>query len=307
MKWVETKVVFEAANIDTAVELISNVFYDLGAKGVVIEDSQIEPADGFWDDTPIVGQHNAVSAYFPSDDETDAQHTALIASLGDLHKTEGIRYRLLCTDVDEEDWENSWKTYFHVQKISERIVIKPTWQDYDAAGGEIVLELDPGMAFGTGTHATTTMCIRLIEKYLEPDDSFLDVGTGSGILSIAAAKLGAKTICAVDSDRVAIDIARNNLHRNHIDNHRFTLIAGNLVDRVQQSFDIVCANILSDVILVLLDDIKTVLSPEGTFICSGIVEKNKTAVIEKMTELGFDMLDVITTEDWVAIAGRRKK
>ncbi len=184
------------------------------------------------------------------------------------------------------------------------MVVKPTWRDYRTDSGEMVIELDPGMAFGTGTHPTTTMCVAMIETYLKRGDSFLDVGTGSGILLIAAAKLGAGKFCGVDNDQTAVEIAAANLKLNGFKALRMRIICGDLVEGIRQKYDIVAANILSHVILDLLKDIRRVLKAGGVFICSGIVDKNEKQVVAAMRNIGFEILETSSQDEWVAIAGQ---
>jgi ribosomal protein L11 methyltransferase len=160
------------------------------------------------------------------------------------------------------------------------------------------------MAFGTGTHPTTCMCITMIEKYLNTGDSFLDVGTGSGILMIAAAKLGAARVWGTDNDEIAVDIAWKNLMQNRIAKATFNVITGNFMEKVSARFDVVAANMTSKSILILLEDIKKVLVKKGIFICSGIIEEDKNYVINKMKNLGFEVIEILTKENWVSIACR---
>ena len=160
------------------------------------------------------------------------------------------------------------------------------------------------MAFGTGTHPTTSLCIRLLEARLLPGQRFLDVGTGSGILMIAAGKLGAGPMVGVDRDGVAVAVARENLRKNGIGEGAAVVRSGDLLDGVDRTIDVVTANILSEVILVLLDDIRRVLVPGGILICSGIISGNRDKVTEKMAALGFEILEVREKEGWVAVAGR---
>ncbi len=161
------------------------------------------------------------------------------------------------------------------------------------------------MAFGTGSHATTALCIRMIQTHLKPGDAFLDVGTGSGILMIAAAKLGAGTVCGVDNDEVAVSVAEKNLLANHIDRKEFTLSSGNLVDGVNRTVDVVAANILAEVIMKLLPDVTAVLKQNGILICSGIITAKKAAVFSGLQEQGFTVVEDQEKEGWVAIAARR--
>ena len=195
----------------------------------------------------------------------------------------GLTYTIGYHDLDEQDWAESWKQYFYTEKITDRIVINPSWRKYDPAPGEIVLEIDPGMAFGTGTHPTTRMCIGLIEKWIHPGDTFLDVGTGSGILMIAAAKMGAKTLTGIDNDAVAVSVAAQNLQKNNIQPETYAIQTGNLVGGLSGQFSLVTANILSEVIMTLIDDILPVLQKNGIFICSGIIQPKQAMIESKLT------------------------
>lgn len=307
MKWIEVKVIFDFDNKQLATDLISNLFYDFGLKGVVVEDPDDEPAEGWGDGAERKPDHYAVTGYFAKTEQAEKNCKVLEDKLKQLYKENGIIFRIVYQEIDEQDWAESWKAYFWPEKITKKMVVKPTWRDYDAHPDEIVLEIDPGMAFGTGTHPTTSLCLNMIETYLKKCDSFLDIGTGSGILMIGAAKLGAKKVWGVDIDEVAVYIAKKNLLLNNIDSKRFNIKTGNLVDVIKDRFDIVAANILSDVILVLLDSIKNVLAQDGIFICSGIIEENKAMVAEKMEAVGFELIETLTKESWVSIAGKQKK
>ncbi|MFC1857280.1 50S ribosomal protein L11 methyltransferase [Thermodesulfobacteriota bacterium] len=304
MKWTEAKVIFESADKEFAVDLISNLLYDCGLKGVVVEDPEEDLVDGWSDGSHEKPPCHAVIGYFPQSDALERQLDALESGLDRLNKENHILSSIVYRQVDEEAWAESWKAHFQPEKITERIVVKPTWRDYAANSQDIVLEIDPGMAFGTGTHPTTALCIRMIEKYLEPGRFLLDIGTGSGILMIAAAKLGAGTLWGIDNDPVAVEIAVKNLAQNKIEPERFSVLRGNLADNIEQKFDMVVANILSQVIIELLDNITNVLKQDGIFICSGIFQDNKDPVLQKMEQQGFVILEVQTKEDWVAVAGK---
>ena len=304
MKWIETKIVFDHPDKDLAVDLISDVFYDFGLQGVVVEDPRIEPEEGWPEDVIGRPEHHTVTGYFPNDNRFDKRCKILEEKLLQFKEQFGLVYRMSYKALDEEDWAHAWKAYFWPQKIGCNMVVKPTWRDYRAEYGEVVIELDPGMAFGTGTHPTTAMCISMIENYLAKGDLFLDIGTGSGILLIAAAKLGAGKIHGVDHDETAVRIADENLKRNGVEAQRFFVNCANLAEGILEKYDIVTANILSQVILDLLKDIRRVLKSDGVFICSGIVDKNEKQVIAAMRHIGFEILEISTKEEWVAIAGR---
>ena len=303
MKWIETKIAFDHPDTDLAVDLISDVFYDFGLQGVVVDDPRIESEEGWSEDAIGRPAHHAVSGYFPNDERFEKRCKFLEKKLLQFKEQLGLIYRISYKTLDEEDWAHAWKAYFWPQKIGRNMVVKPTWRDYRAESGELVIELDPGMAFGTGTHPTTTMCISLIEKYLEKDDLFLDIGTGSGILMIAAAKLGAGKICGIDHDDTAVRIAVENLRRNSVDTQRFFVNCANLAEGIEETYDMVVANILSQVILDLLNEIEGVLKADGIFICSGITDKNETQVVTAMQKIGFEILEIVSQDEWVAIAG----
>lgn len=304
MKWIETKVIFDFDDKPLASDLISNIFYDMGLQGVVVETRAIEPAVDWAEDAPKTSDDDAVTGYFPKNDSAGKKIRALEQGLAHLKKENRIITRVISREMDEEDWSESWKEYFWPEKISENFVVKPRWREYHPSEDEIVIEIDPGMAFGTGTHPTTALCIQMIERYLKPEATFLDVGTGSGILMIAAANLGAEPVWGVDTDEVAVEIAQKNLLLNRIDASKFRVMTGNLADAVDRRFDLVAANILSEVILVLLDTVQNVLTKGGVFICSGIIERNKDAVVRKMEDSGFEIMRIEIKEKWVSIVGR---
>jgi ribosomal protein L11 methyltransferase len=304
MKWIEAKVKFKYDNPEMAADLISQIFYGIGVKGVVVEDPFLEPIEGWNDSTAARPASYAVVGYISDQTRSQKQCQMLETKLIQLQKKCGIPLRVVFTQVDEEDWAESWKAYFRPEKISQRLVVKPPWYSYKATMDEIILEIDPGMAFGTGTHPTTRLCLNMIETYLDKDDTFLDVGTGSGILMIAAVKLGAKTICGIDNDESALAIAEKNLMLNGIRPFQYKLVCGNLVDPVVDRFDLVVANILTETIMVLLDKIKKVLIDTGRFICSGIIEGHQNTVIDKMKLLDFEIINIYSIQNWVAIAGK---
>jgi ribosomal protein L11 methyltransferase len=228
-------------------------------------------------------------------------------NLSRLEKTNGIESKIIYSDMNEEDWAQTWKTYFRPEKITANIVVKPTWREYIREHDEIVLEIDPGMAFGTGTHPTTCMCITMIEKYLKRNNTFLDIGTGSGILMIAAAKLGATKVWGTDNDNVAVDTAYKNLIQNRISESSFKILAADLVDQITERFDLVAANLTTKTILILLDNVKRVLIQDGIFVCSGILETDKDKVLKKMKDLDFDLIEILIKEEWISITCRSKR
>jgi len=312
MKWIEVKVIFDQPGIDPtdrelAADLISDIFYDFGLQGVVVEDPAIDPEEDWAEDAVGRAECHAVTAYLPEDSQAEKRCRTLENKLSHLEKQSGFISRISYKKRDDEDWAHAWKAYFWPQKISRRLLVKPTWREYQAASDEIIIELDPGMAFGTGTHPTTTLCAVMIEKYLRKGDCFLDLGTGSGILMIAAARLGAARVCGIDKDETAVKVAAANLKLNSIQPQSFQVKTANLVDKTGETYDMIAANILTQVILDLSVDIGRVLNPGGIFICSGIIEKNQSQVAEALQNIGFEIIEVVSQEEWVAITSRSKR
>lgn len=304
MQWIEVKVTFASDDEDLTAELIGDLFQNLGTNGVVVDDPRLEPSEGWGSDAVARPAQSAVTGYLPSDERLESRCRDLEKSLADLSAQHAFQYTVGYHSIDEEDWAESWKAFFYPEEITERLVVKPTWRDYTAQPHQQVIEIDPGMAFGTGTHPTTALCVRMLETYVQPGHAVLDVGTGSGILLIAAAKLGAGQLTGVDLDPVAVGVARANLLQNQIAPEQFTLSCAELTQGVARQFDIVVANILADVIIDLLDQVTTVLVPGGVFICSGIIQAYRDKILRKMALRGFSILDVLDRGEWVAAAGR---
>ena len=309
--WVEVKIVTKSE----AIEPISGIFYGLDVKGVAIEDPndilQREQGPLTWDfaDINILeygGKAAVVKGYFSVDDDIDNLVAYVNGKLDEL-KDMGIDIgegSVFAEKVREEDWANNWKKYYKPTKIGQNIVVKPIWEDYEAKDDEIVLELDPGMAFGTGTHETTRMCAQALEKYITPDTTVFDIGTGSGILAIAAAKLKAKHAVGVDLDPVAVDSAKENVACNKLDN--IDILEGNLLDVVEGKADIVVANIIAEIIMILVDDVKEALLPGGFFISSGIIRERREMVEQKLIDSGFEIKEVNVDGEWVCIIAKLK-
>ncbi len=300
MKWIAATVTFEGPNPDLAVDLIADIFYNLDLKGVVVDDAEAEPGLDWADDAVPPARQHGVTGYFADTTGAADKCRTLEESLRRLNRRVAIAARATFVRIDEQDWAEAWKEHFWPEKITDTIVVKPTWREYSAGPQEIVLEINPGMAFGTGTHPTTALCIRMIERYLKPADAFLDVGTGSGILMMAAARLGAGRVRGVDNDPVATAVAEKNLTANGI--REFAVNVGNLVDGLKGTFDVVVANILAEVILELLPDVATVLEQSGVFICSGIVSTQQATVLAGLQKAGFEVLEVSDRAGWLAIA-----
>lgn len=206
--------------------------------------------------------------------------------------------------VKEEEWATAWKKYYHPLEIGQRLLVCPSWEECDAKG-RVKLTLDPGMAFGTGTHDTTRLCLELLETAAGPGKQMLDVGSGSGILSIAGALLGCDRVLGVEIDEMAVRVARENSAINHTED-RVTFLCGDLVEKVTGQYPIVCANIVADVIIRLLPDLGPYLAPEGVFIASGIIEEREPDVLVALDRAGFTVSKRRSSGGWVALACRRR-
>ena len=202
--------------------------------------------------------------------------------------------------VKEEDWAENWKQYYKPFRLGEHMVVKPTWESWDMQEGDLMIEIDPGMAFGTGTHETTAMCVGLIEKYYQ-GGALLDVGTGSGILAIAAARLGAKGIVAVDIDPDAVRVARENVAHNGLTG-AIDVREGDLLQGLSQRFQFAVANILAPVICMLAAPLKAHLLPGGRFVCSGIIAEAEGDVNDALLAAGYQIDEIQHKGDWVAFA-----
>lgn len=311
MKWSELSI----HTTNEAVEAISNILHEAGASGVVIEDSEElirEREDVFGeiyslnpDDFPVDGVR--VKAYLAETSfllETVEEIKLAINNLQNFNIDLGHNH-VTVQEVDEEDWATAWKKYYHPVKISNRFTIVPTWEDYERVNtDELIIELDPGMAFGTGTHPTTVMCLQALEKTVQQGSSVIDVGTGSGVLSIGAAKLGAASIHALDLDEVAVQSAKENIALNRV-NDIVQVTHGNLLDNVNEQADIVVANILAEIIMTFTNDAYSIVKDGGLFITSGIIATKKEDVRNSLQQAGFEIEEVMMMEDWVTIISRK--
>jgi ribosomal protein L11 methyltransferase len=304
MNWLEAKISINFDEIIFAIELVSNIFHDIGTNGLVIDDQDKTLTDANLNLSWTGHDYNTVTGYLPEDERTAQKCRFLEKKLRWLEKEYGIKTHILYRSVADEDWSECWKTFFWPEKISQKIVVKPTWREYRSEKNKIVLELDPGMAFGTGTHPTTRLCINMIEKYLKPGDLFLDIGTGSGILMLAAYKLGAQKVTGTDNDQTAVEVAKKNLLQNRIENQKFMIFRGNLIEALQKKFNLITANILTEKILMLLNNIRTVMEKGGNLIVSGIMVEHEERVVKKMQAAGFEILDTRTKDGWAGICGR---
>jgi ribosomal protein L11 methyltransferase len=265
-----------------------------------------EPDQGFGTHTLALPSENAVVGYMAETQLSDALLNNLRHRFQDL-KHAGIEVALRFDTVDDQQWAEAWKQHFHVVRITARIVVKPTWKPFEPDPDDIVIHLDPGMAFGTGTHPSTCMCIRQIEKNLVPGQRFLDVGCGSGILMIAAAKLGAATLTGIDTDQTAVDITRENLEKNHIPQERCFLFTGTLDQAPSVRYDLIAANIIAQTIAAIMKDIKKCMAPHARAILSGIIQERLPEVTDALFCHGLEIMHQDASDEWVTLTVLHKK
>ncbi len=205
--------------------------------------------------------------------------------------------------VDDADWKDVWKQYYKPLRIGRNIIVKPSWEDYAKQEKDIVIELDPGMAFGTGAHATTYMCLELLEKFINPNTSVIDIGTGSGILAIASALLGAKDVLGVDINEDAVLVAKENVAKNGLIN-RIRIQKSDLLQNVDGKCEIAVANIIADAVLMLTPDVKHIIKDKGIYIVSGILQEREPEIIHTAELQGYRLLEILHRDEWSGIAFR---
>ncbi len=311
MKWIEVQI----KTTTEAEEIVANIMYDLGVTGLAIEDPKdilaFQQSEKDWDfiDPSLIKQDYEeviIKAYFPESedliDKIELIRDSIEKNIYDnFDKPLG---QVTISEVYEKDWAESWKKYYKPTKIGNRIIIKPTWEQYQKEEGELVIELDPGMAFGTGTHETTIMCIEILEKYVKEGHIVYDIGTGSGILSIVAAKLGAKQVIGVDLDELSINVSKENVKLNGVDNI-VDIRIGNLLDVVEGKADIIVSNIIAEVIIELIESLDDYLEESGIFIASGIITEKVDMVTQALERNDYRVIEEKIMGDWVAVVSTK--
>ena len=305
MKVVEIKVIYGSDDIERATKEISDIFYGFGVTGLKIEEpmKSKNPLDFYKNEKEFLMVDHAISAYFPLNPYAEKRKMAILSTFEEkFADRDDIIYTVDFYEYDEEDYQNSWKKYLFPEKVSEKFVVKPTWREYTPEADELIIELDPGRAFGTGSHPTTSLCLKLMEENISEGDSVIDVGTGSGILMIAADRLGASEIYGTDIDELAVESAKENLELNKISEEKAKVYKGDLISVVEnKKFDVVVANILADVLLILLHDISKVVKPNGKIIFSGIIEDKCELLKREVESLGFTVEEIKADKEWRAM------
>lgn len=303
--WTEIKISVSADDIDKASE-IANVVVPYG---IYIEDyrtleeevEEIAHIDLIDEDLLKKDRSRAfVHIYL----EPDVQPSEAVAFLSERYNAEGIEHSIELLDCAEEDWRNNWKKYFNPIPVGEKLLIRPSWRDDYDAGERKVLSIDPGLAFGTGGHETTRLCLEMCEKYLKEGDSVLDVGCGSGILGIATLLLGAKNAVGVDIDATAVRTAKENAEINGVGD-KFTAICGSFTEKVEGKYDIVLANIVADAIMFLSEGVKDFMKDNAVYVMSGIIDTRADEVKQSVSRY-FDIIEEHLENGWVCFAAKAK-
>ncbi len=323
MDWIKVSIFTTSQGI----EPVSGRLYQLGISGIEIEDEQdfknfLKENKQYWDyvDDDLVRKmegETKVKTYVSDDTEGRELLLSIKSTLSELKKLDDSNeYGRLEIEIDsmtEQDWANNWRQYFHPIEIGEKIMIKPEWEDLKEPTDRVVFNIEPGMSFGTGSHYTTQLCIEALEKYIKPDIKMLDLGCGSGILSIISLLLGAEKAVAIDIDPNAVDTAYQNADRNNIDRSKYKVFSGNIVTDTdiqteisKNKYEVIAANIVADVIIALAPAAKKYMTDDGVFITSGIITDRADDVKKVLEENGFEIITVNQRKDWVSMVCRQK-
>ncbi|MDD5017822.1 MAG: 50S ribosomal protein L11 methyltransferase [Eubacteriales bacterium] len=293
---------------EDAADLVSSVLIDAGAAGVEIEGGSHPDATGDeWPSDSPASDTVLIKAYYGEQEfekvfEFIKPQLALMRSSSDIDM--GPLY-ISVGMVADTDWNENFRKHFTAFRAAGNIVIKPTWEQYEYRDGDIVIEMDPGMAFGSGEHETTRMCLELVQKYMREGASVLDVGCGSGILGIACAKLGAGEVLALDNDGTSVRVTRDNALQNGAGH--LTVRQSDLLKRAdKKAYDLVLANIITDIIMRLNADVAGYMATDGVYIMSGIIEDRLGDVLESLDRHGFTVIETMSMGDWRAVAARRR-
>ncbi len=317
MEWIQGKIYTSHEDIDTVCAML----LARGIKGLQIDDSLdmqnfLSENKQQWDyiDESLMNDTSqpSVTFYLPNNIHGNETLLNIKAGVSDL-KTYLESAELELTDVDDETWLNNWKKFFKPLELGKRIVIKPVWEEYESTHDKVVFTINPGQVFGTGLHQTTQLCICALEEYVTPDCTVLDLGCGSGILSVIAQMLGAKSAFAVDLDPGAVPTAYENAALNNILPDNYEVICGDLLrdeklcNKIRQNkYDLVLANIVADVIIALGDLAVDCLSDKGVFIASGIIEERIDDVVNAITGLGLEIISINSKDNWFCVISKKK-
>ncbi|MBI2844297.1 MAG: 50S ribosomal protein L11 methyltransferase [Armatimonadetes bacterium] len=300
MRWAE----IVAAVSDESTDLVANIMIEEGCGGVAVTGPSVRAsATAELIPQAPTPEWTRVACYLPVDDRLEGRLERIRERVRWLPET-GIGVgpgEITVKWVEDADWENAWRSFFKPVEIG-KVLVKPSWEDVEPGEGRVVVEIDPGMAFGTGNHPTTQLCLLALQKYVREGDRVLDVGAGSGILSIAAAKIGAREVIATEVDRLAVESARGNIHQNRLE-HVVRVYETASPGDVAREVDLSVANIVSDTIIQLAPQLAGVIRPGGILIASGIVESRADEVITRLDMEGFEIVEKSKEDGWVVLVG----
>ncbi len=308
MDWTEIKITVSADDVDRAGDIAQMAV----PYGIYIEDYrtleqeawEIARIDLIDEDLLAKDRSKGIVHIYISPEENPAE---AVSFLRERYAAEGITNEIDESVCKNADWENNWKKYFKPMPVGERLLIRPIWEDEYNAGGRAVLHLEPGLAFGSGTHDTTRLCLETLEKYAYPGKSVLDVGCGSGILSVASLLLGADSAVGVDIDALAVKTAKENGVTNGFEEPKFTVLKGSTTDKVTGKFDIIAANIVADIIIGLCRNVKDYMNPDAVFITSGIIEPREADVLAAFAENGLEVIARHESGGWLCFEAKAAK
>lgn len=308
MEWTEVKINVNTKDVDKAGDIAQMVV----PYGIYIEDySDLEEAaweiahiDLIDEDLLQKDRNKAVVHIYISPEESPAE---AVAFLSERYNAEGIEHEIDLSICRNQDWENNWKAYFKPLPVGDKLLIRPVWEDEYDADGRIVLDIEPGLAFGNGGHDTTRLCLETLEKHINPDVELLDIGCGSGILGIAGLLLGAKSATGVDIDALAVKTAKENGTINGFEEPKFTVFEGNLTDKVTGKYDVVVANIVADIIVMFTENVGQFLKDDGVYITSGIIDTREQDVLDAFEKYGFEIIGRHESCGWLCFETKLKK
>lgn len=301
MKWIKVRVDYFSDNLEETKAKLVNMFNEIGINQVEVIDYFSENELDYNANFSSKNDVWSIIGYVMDNRFANTKLNIIFNNLKEFTENENeFMYEIFTAKCNDEDWQDEWKKYFHTVNITDNIVIKPSWDEYEPFDNEIVVEIDPGLAFGTGTHETTSLCVEFLEKYAQNKKKLLDIGCGSGILMLIGKKLGVEKVVGIDIDEKVNDVVLENFSKNGI-NENFQVIIGNLVDDVNEKYDLVVSNILVDVLEKLLEDIEKILEKDATVIFSGILNEKEEAFLKKAKNYNLKQIDRKEKNNWVSL------
>ena len=301
MKWIKVKVDYFSDSLEKTKAKLVNMFNEIGINQIEVIDYFSENKLDYNDNFSIKNDVWSIIGYIVDNRFANTKLNIIFNNLKEFMKSENeFIYEIFTAKCNDEDWQDEWKKYFHTVNITDNIVIKPSWDEYEPSDNEIIVEIDPGLAFGTGTHETTSLCVEFLEKYAKNKKKLLDIGCGSGILMLIGKKLGVEKVVGIDIDEKVNDVVLENFSKNGI-NDNFQVIIGNLVDNVNEKYDLVVSNILVDVLEKLLEDIEKALEKGAIVIFSGILNEKEEAFLKKAKNYNLKQIDRKDKNNWVSL------